>query len=187
MYDLSIYSTCVLSSKALFDITLKLLKIVSKKPQNDNINNSFHIQVWDTCYPTSLKYKNDMRKCAWKYTQFSQFNSSDTLLLVSGVHFGSLSTSGEIAVFSLEGRYQQFSQFNSSYTLLLVLDVHFGSLSTLGEIAVSSLEGRYQQFSQINSSDTLLLVSGVHFGSLSTSGEVAVFSLEGRYQQFSQF
>ena len=47
-----------------------------------------------------------MRKFTWKYTQFSQFNSSDTLLLVSGVHFGSLSTSGEIAVFSLEGKYK---------------------------------------------------------------------------------
>ena len=49
-----------------------------------------------------------MRKFTWKYTQFSQFNSSDTLLLVSGVHFGSLSTSGEIAVFSLEGMYKFF-------------------------------------------------------------------------------
>ena len=61
--------------------------------------------MWDTSYPTSLKHKADMRKFTWKYTQFSQFNSSDTLLLVSGVHFGSLSTSGEIAVFSLEGEY----------------------------------------------------------------------------------
>lgn len=41
---------------------------------------------------------------SWKYTQFSQFNESDTLLLVSGVHFGSPhSTSGEIAVFKLDG------------------------------------------------------------------------------------
>lgn len=45
-----------------------------------------------------------MRKFSWKYTQFSQFNQSDTLLLVSGVHFGSPhSTSGEIAVFSVTG------------------------------------------------------------------------------------
>ncbi|KAL4219185.1 F-box/WD repeat-containing protein 5 [Mactra antiquata] len=63
------------------------------------------IRVWDATYPTSLKYKADMRKFTWKYTQFSQFNSTDTLLLVSGVHFGSLSTSGEIAVFSLEGEF----------------------------------------------------------------------------------
>lgn len=43
-----------------------------------------------------------MKTFSWKYTQFSQFNSSDTLLLVSGVYFGTpLSTSGEIAVFRL--------------------------------------------------------------------------------------
>lgn len=43
-----------------------------------------------------------MKTLCWKYTQFSQFNASDTLLLVSGVHFGvRSSTSGEIAVFSL--------------------------------------------------------------------------------------
>lgn len=62
------------------------------------------IRVWDATYPTSIKYKADMRKFTWKYTQFSQFNSIDTLLLVSG-HFCSLSTSGEIAVFSLEGEF----------------------------------------------------------------------------------
>lgn len=45
-----------------------------------------------------------MKTFAWKYTQFSQFNESDTLLLVSGVHFGSPhTTSGEIVVFNLEG------------------------------------------------------------------------------------
>lgn len=45
-----------------------------------------------------------MKNFTWKYTQYSQFNESDTLLLVSGVHFGSpYSTSGEIAVFSLQG------------------------------------------------------------------------------------
>lgn len=43
-----------------------------------------------------------MKTFSWKYTQFSQFNSSDTLLLVSGVRFGTpLCTSGEIAVFRL--------------------------------------------------------------------------------------
>lgn len=47
-----------------------------------------------------------MKKFSWKYTQFSQFNQSDTLLMVSGVHFGSPhSTSGEIAVFSVTGMF----------------------------------------------------------------------------------
>lgn len=43
-----------------------------------------------------------MKYFKWKYTQYSQFNETDTLLLVSGVHFGTThSTSGEIAVFNL--------------------------------------------------------------------------------------
>ncbi len=45
-----------------------------------------------------------MKEFTWKYTQFSNFNESDTLLLVSGVHFGNMSTSGEIAIFSLIGK-----------------------------------------------------------------------------------
>lgn len=64
------------------------------------------IKVWNTTYPVSLKYKENMKRYTWKYTQFSQFNESDTLLLVSGVHFGSNSTSGEIAVFSLQGNFE---------------------------------------------------------------------------------
>lgn len=43
-----------------------------------------------------------MKMFNWRHTQYSQFNSSDTLLLVSGVHFGTpISTAGEIAVFRL--------------------------------------------------------------------------------------
>ncbi|KAK9509967.1 hypothetical protein O3M35_004847 [Rhynocoris fuscipes] len=48
-----------------------------------------------------------MKEFSWKCTQFSQFNKSDTLLLVSGLHFGTPnSTSGEIAVFSLQDGFQ---------------------------------------------------------------------------------
>ncbi|XP_063242847.1 F-box/WD repeat-containing protein 5 isoform X2 [Bacillus rossius redtenbacheri] len=62
-----------------------------------------YILVWNASYPASMKYHHDMKAFSWKYTQFSQFNESDTLLLVSGVHFGSPhSMSGEIAVFSLQ-------------------------------------------------------------------------------------
>lgn len=60
-------------------------------------------QVWNSTYPSTKKYSYDMKTLCWKYTQYSQFNSTDTLLLVSGVHFGvHNSTSGEIAVFGLE-------------------------------------------------------------------------------------
>lgn len=64
------------------------------------------VKVWNSTYPVSLRYKYNMKMLTWKYTQFSQFNETDTLLLVSGVHFGVLSTSGEIAVFSLVGEFQ---------------------------------------------------------------------------------
>lgn len=65
----------------------------------------FCLQIWNSSYPATTKYSHDMKKFSWKYTQFSQFNQSDTLLLVSGVHFGSPhSTSGEIAVFSVTGK-----------------------------------------------------------------------------------
>lgn len=47
-----------------------------------------------------------MKTFSWKYTQFSQFNESDTSLLVSGVHFGTPhSTSGEIAVFNVQSGF----------------------------------------------------------------------------------
>lgn len=64
------------------------------------------VKVWNSTYPVTLRYKYNMKMLTWKYTQFSQFNETDTLLLVSGVHFGVLSTSGEIAVFSLIGEFQ---------------------------------------------------------------------------------
>lgn len=43
-----------------------------------------------------------MKIYLWKYTQFAQFNTSDTMLLVSGVHPGDNGTMGEIAVFSTQ-------------------------------------------------------------------------------------
>lgn len=60
------------------------------------------LQLWDAGYPARIKHYYDMKVYSWKNTQFSQFNESDTLLLVSGVHFGNHSNTGEIAVFNLE-------------------------------------------------------------------------------------
>lgn len=52
-----------------------------------------------------------MKTFSWKYTQFSQFNSTDTLLLVSGVHFGTPhSTSGEIAVFRVARKFESLNK-----------------------------------------------------------------------------
>ncbi|XP_071097466.1 F-box/WD repeat-containing protein 5-like [Haliotis cracherodii] len=64
------------------------------------------VKVWTSSYPATLKFEHDMKEFTWKYTQFSNFNESDTLLLVSGVHFGNMSTSGEIAVFSLTQNFE---------------------------------------------------------------------------------
>ncbi|XP_075212397.1 F-box and WD repeat domain containing 5 isoform X2 [Lycorma delicatula] len=66
-----------------------------------------YVVVWKSKFPAEEKYHHDMKTFSWQYTQFSQFNQSDTLLLVSGVHFGTPnSTSGEIAVFSLQDGFQ---------------------------------------------------------------------------------
>nr|XP_057913138.1 F-box/WD repeat-containing protein 5 [Doryrhamphus excisus]XP_057913147.1 F-box/WD repeat-containing protein 5 [Doryrhamphus excisus]XP_057913157.1 F-box/WD repeat-containing protein 5 [Doryrhamphus excisus]XP_057913166.1 F-box/WD repeat-containing protein 5 [Doryrhamphus excisus]XP_057913173.1 F-box/WD repeat-containing protein 5 [Doryrhamphus excisus]XP_057913181.1 F-box/WD repeat-containing protein 5 [Doryrhamphus excisus] len=64
------------------------------------------VKLWDTERPDgniSLVHSSSMRQFNWGYTQFSQFNADDTLLLVSGVYLGPHhSSSGEIAVLSLE-------------------------------------------------------------------------------------
>ncbi|XP_048115557.1 F-box/WD repeat-containing protein 5 [Alosa alosa] len=64
------------------------------------------VKLWDTERPDgtiALVHSSSMRDFNWGYTQFSQFNADDTLLLVSGVYLGPHhSSSGEIAVISLE-------------------------------------------------------------------------------------
>lgn len=73
------------------------------------------MQLWDTERPDgniSLVHSSSMRQFNWGYTQFSQFNADDTLLLVSGVYLGPHhSSSGEIAVISL-GKNQNKSPKN---------------------------------------------------------------------------
>uniref|UniRef100_A0A8C8RG44 F-box and WD repeat domain containing 5 n=1 Tax=Pelusios castaneus TaxID=367368 RepID=A0A8C8RG44_9SAUR len=60
-------------------------------------------QIWNNELGISLLHSSNMRLYNWSYTQFSQFNSDDSLLLVSGVFVGPRnSSSGEIAVISLE-------------------------------------------------------------------------------------
>lgn len=64
------------------------------------------VKLWDTERPDgtiSLVHSSSMRQFNWGYTQFSQFNADDSLLLVSGVYLGPhQSSSGEIAVISME-------------------------------------------------------------------------------------
>uniref|UniRef100_A0A3P8Y7N0 F-box domain-containing protein n=1 Tax=Esox lucius TaxID=8010 RepID=A0A3P8Y7N0_ESOLU len=64
------------------------------------------VKLWDTERPDgtiAMVHSSSMRHFNWGYTQFSQFNADDTLLLVSGVYMGPHNaSSGEIAVISLE-------------------------------------------------------------------------------------
>ncbi|XP_048874516.1 F-box/WD repeat-containing protein 5 [Brienomyrus brachyistius] len=64
------------------------------------------VKVWDAEQPDGsirLVHSSSMREYNWGYTQFSQFNADDSLLLVSGVYLGPHHTSsGEIAVISLD-------------------------------------------------------------------------------------
>lgn len=62
----------------------------------------FFFQIWNNDLEISVLHSANMRPYNWSYTQFSQFNTEDTLLLVSGVYIGPhSSSSGEIAVFNL--------------------------------------------------------------------------------------
>ncbi|XP_006863738.1 PREDICTED: F-box/WD repeat-containing protein 5 [Chrysochloris asiatica] len=61
------------------------------------------VKIWSNDLVVSLLHSADMRPYNWSYTQFSQFNQDDSLLLVSGVFLGPHnSSSGEIAVISLD-------------------------------------------------------------------------------------
>ncbi|XP_044296088.1 F-box/WD repeat-containing protein 5 isoform X2 [Varanus komodoensis] len=61
------------------------------------------IKVWRNDLQPSLLHSASLKEFNWSYTQFSEFNADDSLLLVSGVFAGphSSSSSGEIAVISL--------------------------------------------------------------------------------------
>uniref|UniRef100_A0A6P7H3C8 F-box/WD repeat-containing protein 5 n=1 Tax=Diabrotica virgifera virgifera TaxID=50390 RepID=A0A6P7H3C8_DIAVI len=77
-----------------------------------------YVILWRSKYPAKKKYIRNMKHFKWKYTQYSQFNESDTLLLVSGVHFGTThSTSGEIAVFNLRNFELQCRVVNKPYDI----------------------------------------------------------------------
>ncbi|XP_065551602.1 F-box/WD repeat-containing protein 5 isoform X2 [Lathamus discolor] len=78
----------------LYD-TIPCVEVQALKEHND--------QIWSNELDISLQHSSNMRPYNWSYTQFSQFNSDDSLLLVSGVFVGPHnSSSGEIAVISME-------------------------------------------------------------------------------------
>ncbi|XP_023012344.1 F-box and WD repeat domain containing 5 [Leptinotarsa decemlineata] len=77
-----------------------------------------YVILWTSKYPAQVKHLKNMVSFKWKYTQYSQFNESDTLLLVSGVHLENItSTSGEIAVFNLDRFELQCRIVNKPYDI----------------------------------------------------------------------
>lgn len=65
---------------------LRIVLVIIKKIMGYSPKNSLFVKVWQVGYPTSLKYSKDFRQLlAWDFTQFSCFNKSDTMLLVSSV------------------------------------------------------------------------------------------------------
>ncbi|XP_070176327.1 F-box/WD repeat-containing protein 5-like isoform X2 [Littorina saxatilis] len=60
------------------------------------------VKVWEATTPCTLRFSADMKtRLNWRYTQYSQFNKSDSLLLVAGVvGFG-----GEFVIFDLNQGY----------------------------------------------------------------------------------
>ncbi|ODM90981.1 F-box/WD repeat-containing protein 5 [Orchesella cincta] len=103
-----------------------------------------YVYVWRSGYPVKLEYSQNMKTFSWKYTQFSQFNESDSLLLVSGVLFGLHSTSGEIAIFSLKDNFElqcrtmskPYDIFGSWYSEMFFLS---GNLHWLGQMVSKSV------------------------------------------------
>ncbi|XP_067139924.1 F-box/WD repeat-containing protein 5 [Centruroides vittatus] len=97
-----------------------------------------YVKVWNSSYPCTVRYSFDMRVYSWDYTQFSQFNESDTLLLVSGVHFGMHTASGEIAVFNIQEDFslqcrvlnKPYDVFGTWYTETYLLSGHLHFLGS---------------------------------------------------------
>ncbi|XP_044752618.1 F-box/WD repeat-containing protein 5 [Coccinella septempunctata] len=61
------------------------------------------VMIWTSSYPAKLKDSLDMTVFNWRCAHYSEFNESDSLLLVSGIVMGpETSTVGEIIVFHVE-------------------------------------------------------------------------------------
>lgn len=72
------------------------------------------VKIWSSAFPVGMLYKSDMRKLTWKFPQYAQFNESDTLIMVSGIHFGPSTTTGEIAVYGFQGsRFELMCRVNN--------------------------------------------------------------------------
>lgn len=114
------------------------------------------VKIWNSDFVISLLHSCNMKPYSWHYTQFSQFNSDDTLLLVSGV-FGLQSPSGEIAVISLDDFSLLSRVRNKPYDVFgcWLDDTHLisGNLHWIGSMTSCSVLWLNRAFQDIESED----------------------------------
>ncbi|KAM9066008.1 F-box/WD repeat-containing protein 5 [Sarcophilus harrisii] len=114
------------------------------------------VKIWNNDLAISLLHSSNMRPYNWSYTQFSQFNQDDTLLLVSGVFLGPHnSSSGEIAVISLDNFALLSRVRNKPYDVfgcwLNETNLISGNLHRIGDITSCSVLWLNNAFQDVES------------------------------------
>ncbi|XP_034871297.1 F-box/WD repeat-containing protein 5 isoform X3 [Mirounga leonina] len=114
------------------------------------------VKIWSNDLTISLLHSADMRPYNWSYTQFSQFNQDDSLLLASGVFLGPHnSSSGEIAVISLDNFALLSRVRNKPYDVfgcwLTETSLISGNLHRIGDITSCSVLWLNNAFQDVES------------------------------------
>lgn len=114
------------------------------------------VKIWNNDLTISLLHSADMRPYNWSYTQFSQFNQDDSLLLASGVFLGPHnSSSGEIAVISLDTFLLLSRVRNKPYDVfgcwLTETSLISGNLHRIGDITSCSVLWLNNAFQDVES------------------------------------
>nr|XP_044997483.1 F-box/WD repeat-containing protein 5 isoform X2 [Jaculus jaculus] len=114
------------------------------------------VKIWNNDLTISLLHSADMRPYNWSYTQFSQFNQDDSLLLASGVFLGPHnSSSGEIAVISLDSFALLSRVRNKPYDVfgcwLTETSLISGNLHRIGDITSCSVLWLNNAFQDVES------------------------------------
>uniref|UniRef100_A0A8C3X647 F-box/WD repeat-containing protein 5 n=1 Tax=Catagonus wagneri TaxID=51154 RepID=A0A8C3X647_9CETA len=114
------------------------------------------VKIWSNDLTISLLHSADMRPYNWSYTQFSQFNQDDSLLLASGVFLGPHnSSSGEIAVISLDSFTLLSRVRNKPYDVfgcwLTDTSLISGNLHRIGDITSCSVLWLNNAFQDVES------------------------------------
>lgn len=114
------------------------------------------VKIWNNDLTISLLHSADMRPYNWSYTQFSQFNQDDSLLLASGVFLGPHnSSSGEIAVISLDSFVLLSRVRNKPYDVfgcwLTETSLISGNLHRIGDITSCSVLWLNNAFQDVES------------------------------------